>query len=93
MQRFKKLNNLSIKLNELNFYLDGDKSKHNFIPIESSKNESDKVIDLLIYKIHYALIKKIHVILGDHKKFFVCRRCLNSYTNENFVIIRKMWRR
>ena len=77
------MNNLSVNIYELNFYQDGDKWKHNLIPIESSKNESDKVIDLLIYKNHYALIKKLHVFLGDHNKSFVCRRCLNSYTCEN----------
>ena len=39
-------------INKLNFYQDGDKWKHILIPIEISKNESDKVIDLLIYKNH-----------------------------------------
>ena len=57
--------------------------KHKLIPIEISKNKSDKVIDLLIYKNHYALIKKLHVFLGNHNKSFVCRQCLNSYINEN----------
>ena len=52
------------------------------ITIEISKNESDRVDDLIIYKNHYALIKKIQKIL-DHNKSFVCRRCLNSYTNHN----------
>ena len=83
MHRFEKLNNLSININELNFYQDGDKWKHNLIPIEISKNESNKVIDLLIYKNQCALIKKLHVFLGDHNKSFVYRRYLNSYTNEN----------
>ena len=68
---------------ELNFYQDDDKRKHNLIPIEISKIESDKVIDLLIYKNHYALIEKLHVFLGSDNKSFVCRHCLNSYTCEN----------
>ena len=83
VHRFNELNNLSVNIYELNFYQDCDKWKHNLIPIEISKNESDNVIDLLIYKNHYALIKKLHVFLGDHNKSFVCRRCLNSYTCEN----------
>ena len=83
VHRFNELNNLSVNKYELNFYQDGDKWKHNLIPIEITKNESDNVIDLLIYKNHYALIKKLHVFLGDHRKHFVCRRCLNSYTSEN----------
>ena len=48
VHRFNELNNLSVNIYELNFYQDGDKWKHNLIPIEISKNESDKVIDLLI---------------------------------------------
>ena len=89
VHRFNEINNLSVNIYELNVYQDGDKWKHNLIPIEISKNESDKVIDLLIYKNHYALIKKLHVFLGDHNKSFVCRRCLNSYTCKNAFINHK----
>ena len=53
------------------------------------KNNSDKLIDLLIYKNHYALIKKSNVFLGDHHKNFICRRCLNSYTSENMLTLHK----
>ena len=63
--------------------------KHNLIPIEISKNKSDRVVDLLIYKNHYARIKKLNVFLGDHHKNFICRRCLNSYTSENILRIHK----
>ena len=83
VHRFNELNNLSVIIYELNFYQDGDKWKHNLVPIEISKNGSDKIVDLLIYKNHYALFKNLHVFLGDHNKSFVCRRCLNSYTCEN----------
>ena len=89
VHKFIELNNLSENIYELNFYQDGDEWKHNLIPIEISKNGSDKVVDLLNYKNHYALIKKLHVILGDHNKSFVCRRCLNSYTCENALINHK----
>ena len=84
--RFEKLINLSIKFYEINFYQVGDKWKHNLIPIEISKIKSDKVIDLLINENHYALIKKLHGFLKDHNKSFVCRRCSNSYTNENALL-------
>ena len=57
IQKFNELNNLSVNIYELNFYQDGDKWKHNLLPTEISKNESDNVIDLIIYKNHYALIK------------------------------------
>ena len=89
VHRFNELNILSVNIYELNFYQDGDKWKHNLIPIEISKNGSDNVIDLLIYKNHYALIKKLHVFLGDHNKSLVCRRCLKSYTNENALLNHK----
>ena len=89
VHKFNELNNLSVNIYELNFYQDGDKWKHNLIPTEISKNNSDKVIDLLIYRNHYALIRKLHVFLGDHNKSFVCRRCLNSYTSENALINHK----
>ena len=83
------MNNLSINLFELNFYQDKNKWKHNLIPIEISKNKSDRVVDLSIYKNHYALIKKLNVFSGDHHKTFICRRCLNSYTSENMLRIHK----
>ena len=50
------------------------------------KKNSDRFVDLLIYKNHYALIKNLNVFSGDHHKNFICRRCLNSYTNENALI-------
>ena len=89
VHRFNEINKLSVNIYELTFYQDGDKRKHNLLPIEISKNGSDKVVDLLIYKKHYALIKKLHVFLGDHNKSFVCRWCLNSYTCEKALIKHK----
>ena len=59
------------------------------IPIEISKNDSDRVIDLAIYKNHYVLIKKLDVFLGDYNKKFICRQCLSSYTSENMLMKHK----
>ena len=87
--RFNELNNLSVNIFELNFYQDQNQWKHKLIPIEVNKNDSDRVIDLAIYTNHYALIKKLDVYLGDHNKKFICRRCLNSYTNENMLMKHK----
>ena len=83
---FEKLNNLSINIFQLNFYQDQNKWRHKLIPIENSKNESDRVFDLLFYKNHYALIKRLDVSLGDPHKNFICRRCLNSYTSEKMLM-------
>ena len=89
VHKFNELNNLSVNIFELNFYQDKNKWKHNLIPIQISKNKSDSVVDLLIYKNQYAVIKKINVFLGDHHKNFMCRRCLISYTSENMLKIHK----
>ena len=89
MHRFEKLNNLSIDIFELNFYQDKNKWKHNLLPIEITKNESDRVVFLLIYKNLYVLIKNLNVFSGDHHKTFICRRCLNSYTSDNMLMIHK----
>ena len=87
VHKFNELNNLSVNIFELNFYQDQNQWKQKLIPIEVSKNfsDSDGVIDLAIYKNHYALIKKLDVFLGDHNKKYVCRRCLKSYTSENML--------
>ena len=73
----------------MNFYHDQNKWRHKLVTFEVSKNYSDRVIDLIIYKNHYVLIKKLNVNLGDHQKTFICRRCLNSYTRENMVMLHK----
>ena len=87
--KFNELNNLSVNLFELNFFRDQNKWKHKLIPIEGSKNISDRVIDLAIYKNLYVLFKKLDVFLGDHNKNYICRQCLSSYTSENMLIKHK----
>ena len=89
VHKFNELNNLSVNIFELVFYQDQNQWKHKLIPIEISKNDSERVIDLAIYKNHYVLIKKLDVFLGDHNKKFIRRRCLSSYTNENMLIKHK----
>ena len=89
MHRLEKVNNSSINIFELYFYHDKNKWKHNLVPIEISKNDSDRVVDLLLYKNHYVLNKKLNVFLGDHHKNSIFRRCLNSYTIENMLMIHK----
>ena len=58
VHKLEKLNISAINVFELNFYQDENKWRHKLIPIEVSKNDSDIVIDLLLYKIQYAPIKK-----------------------------------
>ena len=78
-----------IEVRNLHFYQGQKKWKHNLTPIEVSKKDSHRVIDLLIHKKHLVLIKILFVFLGDHYKNFICRRCLNSYTSENMLMIQK----
>ena len=89
VHKFNELNNLSVNIFELNFYQDQNQWKHKLIPVEVSKSNSDRVIDLAIYKNHYVLIKKLDVFSGDHNKKFICRRCLSSYTSENMLMKHK----
>ena len=89
VHKFKELNNLSVNIFELNVYQDHNQWKHKLLPIEVSKNNSDRVIDLAIYKNHYVLIKKLDVYLGDHNKKYISRQCLSSYTSENMLMKHK----
>ena len=89
VHKINELNNLSVNIFELKFYQDQNQWKHNLIPIEISKNDSDRVIEVAIYKNHYALITNLDVFLGDHNKNFICRRCLCSYTSENMLMLHK----
>ena len=86
VHKFIELENLSINIFELNLYQDQNKWKHKLLPIEVNKNESDGVIDLLIFKNHFNLIKKLHIFLGNHNCNYVCRCCLNSDTGQNVLI-------
>ena len=85
VHKFNELNNLSVNIFELVFYQDQKSWRHKLIPIEISKNNSDTVIDLAIYKNHYSLIKNLDVCLADHNKNFICRQYLSSYTSENML--------
>ena len=73
----------------MKFYPDQNKWRHKLLPIEVSKSESDRFIDLLIYKNHYVLIKNLHKFLGNHNCNYVCKRCLKSFTSKNLLIKHK----
>ena len=87
--KFEKLTNLSMNIFELKFYQDQNKWRHKLIPIEVSKNDSSRDIDLIIYRNHYALTKKLNFFLGDHHKNFICRRCLNWKLSEDMLVLHK----
>ena len=89
VHRFKSVNNLSNNICEANFHQDQNKWRHKLIFIETSKNNSDRVIDLAIYKNHYILLRKLDVFLGDHNRKYICRQGLSSYTSENMLMKHK----
>ena len=63
---FERLNKLSKNIFELGFYQDQNTWKHEVIPIEVSKNDSDGVSDLLILKIIEFAFKIKKFFLGNH---------------------------
>ena len=86
VQKIGKLDFLSTVLFQKKFFRDQKNWKHKLLPIEFSKNPSDRGIGLLIYKKHYLLKKTLHIFSGFHKCTFVCRLCLSSYTRQNILI-------
>ena len=82
MHRFEKLKNLSINIIEWYFYQDQNKWKYNLTHLAVSKNESDRVVHLLMNKNHFALSQKLHIFLGNYMKNFISKRFLNSFTIE-----------
>ena len=89
MHEIETLNNLSINIFELNVYQEQNKWKHEMIPNEFSQNESNIAVDLLIYKNHYVLVKKLNVFSGKQDCRYICRQCRNSYTSEKILIKHK----
>ena len=84
VHKFEILNNLFINIFEISFYQDQNTTrKHKLIPFEDSKNDLDRSFDLLFYRNHYVIIKRLNVFFGNHNCSFVCRRCLSSYTCQN----------
>ena len=60
--------------------------KHKLIPIECSKNETDRFVDLLIYKNQHVLNQILDVFSGKQDYRYICRRWLYSYTNQDVLI-------
>ena len=70
---------------ELNFYQDENRRKHKLVPIQFYRKFWYKGIELLIYKNHYVLSKKLHVLLGKHDSKFACTRCLSSFSSQSVL--------
>ena len=81
IDKFENLNNqLSINVFE---YTTNENNDYKLVPLYISKNvENRRIIDLILYKNHYILLKKLNVFIGKHDNIYICRNCLNSYTVE-----------
>ena len=56
---------------KVGFYQDQNKWKYKFILVEISQSNSDRIVDLLIYRNHTVLIKTLFSLLSNHKYIFV----------------------
>ena len=88
IDKFEKLNNqLSINVFE---YTTDDDNDYKLVPLYIFKNiENRRIIDLILYKNHYILLKKLHVFIGKHDNSYVCRNCLSSYSVQSELITHK----
>ena len=88
IDKFENLNNqLSINVLE---YTTEDDNDYKLVPLYISKNiENRRIVDLILYKNHYILLKKLHVFIGKHDDSFVCRNCLSSYSVQSELITHK----
>ena len=69
VHKLEKLNKIFTNMFELNFHQDQNNWKQNLFCIEFGENdESHRVVDLLIKRKNYALIKKLKVFSGNHHK-------------------------
>ena len=86
--RFENLNPaLTINVFE---YCTKDDNDYKLVPLYISKNtENRRIIDLILYKNHYILLKKLHVFIGKHDNSHVCRNCLSSYSIQSELITHK----
>ena len=80
--KFEKIKTFSSKIYDLGFCED-KKWKQELMPIAVSKNDSDRVVDLLIHKNHYVLIsRKVNISSGNHDCKLSSRKCLSSSTSQ-----------
>ena len=89
IDKFEVLNpTLSINVFEYSTEEDND---YKLVPLYFSKNiENRRIIDLILYKNHYILLKKLHVFIGKHDNCYVCRNCLSSYSVQSELITHKI---
>ena len=88
IHKFENLNN-QLSINVFQYSKEED-NEYQLVPLYISKNiENRRIIDLILYKHHYILLKKLHVFIGKHGNIYVCRNCLSSYSVQSELILHK----
>ena len=80
---FKEMKISSVNKIDLRFYQEENEWRLKSVPIEVSKNVSDRVFDSLITKNLFILKKKLFVFKCKHDSKNICRWCLSSYLIQN----------
>ena len=88
IEKFENLNN-QLAINVFEYSTDED-NDYKLFPLYISKNiENRRIIDLILYKNHYILLKKLHVFIGKHDNIYVCRNCSSSYSVQSELTTHK----
>ena len=74
---------------ELSFYQDQNRWRYELLLIEIGKNIPHKIVDLLVSKNNYVLIRKLYVFLSIHNCKFVLKRQWSSNSSQNVLIKHK----
>ena len=81
--------NPTLSINVFEYSTD-ENNEYKLVALYISKNiENRRIIDLIFYKNHYILLKKLHVFIGKHDNCYVCRNCLSSYTIQSELVTHK----
>ena len=89
IDKFENLNT-QLSINVFEYTTDED-NDYKLVPLYISKNiENRRIIDLILYKNHYILLKKLHVFIGKHDNCYDCRNCLSSYSVQSELITHKI---
>ena len=86
--KFENLNN-HLAINVFGYSTE-EENDYKLAPLYISKhNENRRIIDLILYKNHYILYKKLYVFIGKYDNSYVCRNCLSSYSIQSELITHK----
>ena len=88
IDKFEKLNP-ALAINVYGYSTEED-NDYKLDPLYISKhNQNRRIIDLILYKNHYILLKKLHVFVGKHDCQYICRNCLSSYSVQSELLVHK----